>query len=567
MRLIRRLSISLRFLLVIAIGIATPVVASIQSLVNLRHSLLESRASEVKHLDEAAWTLVASYHDSAAKGLMTEEAAKEAAKSALRGMRYDKTNYFFVWDMTGASVAHGGNRALEGRNFIAGPDAQKSPGVADMVSKLVGIARDQKEGLVRYQIPRAGQSLSEDKIGYSKLFEPWGWAVGTGAYVSDIDALFWSEAKWALSLTACLTVIAALLSFILARDLARALRGLTRSVNSLASGDLAVAIPSTERGDEVGVMARAMQMFRSALLRTRDLENDTVLARNGAERERRAATLAMADGFHAAVSGIVGAVQSAAAGMQETAQGMTLTATATARQSSAVADAANETATNVNTVAAAAEELGASVEEIGRQVNGSADLAKAAVGDAEQTSALVHELDAAAERIGEAVAMISQIAGQTNLLALNATIEAARAGEAGRGFAVVATEVKELAGQTARATDEISGHVARIQGSTVGVVSAIAGIRTRVQEISAVAASIATAVAQQGAATQEIVRNIGRAAKGTGAVTLTVVDVSQAAEVTGTAATQVLASAVEVTRQSQQLSAEIARFLDTVRAA
>ena len=562
-----RLSISRRILLVLAIGIATPAFVSVQSLINVRRSLLDARAAEVRNLDEAAWTLVSRYHESAAKGLMTEDAAKEAAKSAVRNMRYDQTNYFFIWDLSGTSVAHGGNSALEGRNFLTGPDAAKSPGVADMVGKLVEVARDRKEGFAHYQIPKAGQTVALDKIGYSKLFEPWGWAIGTGAYVSDIDAFFWSEAQWGLIVAACLTVIAACLTFVLARDLTRSLRGLTGAVNALAGGDLTVTIPAVDRGDEVGVMARAMQVFRAALMRTRVLEDETAAVRTGAERDRRGATRAMADGFQQAVSGIVGAVQSAAAGMQETAQGMSQTATETAHRSSAVAGAASETAANVNTVAAAAEELGASVQEIGRQVNGSADLAKAAVEQAEQTAAQVQELNAAAIHIGEAVAMIAQIAGQTNLLALNATIEAARAGEAGRGFAVVASEVKALASQTARATEEITGHVGRIQGSTVGAVSAIAGIRTRVQEISAAATSIAAAVEQQGAATREIVRNIGQAAKGTGAVTRTIVDVSDAAETTGTAAAQVLASAVEVTRQSRQLSAEITRFLTTVRAA
>ncbi len=498
---------------------------------------------------------------------MTQEAAQEAAKSAIRSMRYDATNYFFIWDLTGTSVAHGGNRALEGRNFITGPDAGKNPGVADMVGKLVQVARDRKEGFADYQIPKAGQTVALDKIGYAKLFEPWGWAIGTGAYVSDIDAFFWEKARWSLIVAACLTAIAALLSTMLARDLARSLRGLTGAVNALAGGDLTVTIPAVDRGDEVGVMARAMQVFRGALMRTRDLEDETASARVGADQQRLAATRAMADGFEAAVGDIVGAVQSAAADMQETAQSMSRTATQTAHQSSAVAGAASETAANVNTVAAAAEELGVSVQEISRQVNSSADLAKAAVTEAVETAALVQELSLAAAKVGDVVSLISGIAAQTNLLALNATIEAARAGEAGRGFAVVAAEVKDLATQTAKATEEISGQIGRIQGSTGQAVTAIGGIGARIREISSVSTTIAAAVEQQGAATQEIVRNIGQAAKGTDAVTLTISDVSEAAEATGSAAAQVLTSAGEVTLQSRQLSAEITRFLDTVRAA
>ena len=257
-----RLSVSRRILLVLAIGIATPAFVSIQSLVNVRSSLLAARASEVRHLDEAAWTLVANYHDQAMKGLMTEDSAKEAAKSAIREMRYDKTNYFFIWDLSGTGVAHGGNRTLEGRNFITGPDASKSPGVADMVGKLVRIARNQKEGFAYYRIPKAGQTISMDKIGYSKLFKPWGWAIGTGAYVADINADFWSKAQADLIIAACLTALTGFSSFVLGRDLSHSLRGLTRVVKILAAGDLTVAIPSIDRGDEVGVMAQAMQVFK-----------------------------------------------------------------------------------------------------------------------------------------------------------------------------------------------------------------------------------------------------------------------------------------------------------------
>ena len=368
----------------------------------------------------------------------------------------------------------------------------------------------------------------------------------------------------ALALAVSLAVV---LATLIVRSIARGIGSVVEPMTRLTAGDLDVAIPHQGTGTEIGRIADAVQVFKDGLLRMKRLEEETAQARAGAEAQRRQAMREMAEGFERAVGGIVASVGKAAGELQATAQAMSGTATETASQSVSVAAAAEEAACNVETVAAAAEELGSSVQEIGRQVQGSAELAGAAVREASATAELVQELSGATARIGDVVKLISAIAGQTNLLALNATIEAARAGEAGRGFAVVATEVKELAGQTARATDEIGTQIARIQGATAESVRAIAAIRGRIGEISAVATSIAAAVEEQGAATQEIVRNVAQAATGTGEVTANIAGVAGAAEETGAAAAQVLASASDLSRQSDHLGHEVGRFLANVRAA
>ncbi|MEN3234244.1 HAMP domain-containing methyl-accepting chemotaxis protein [Methylobacterium ajmalii] len=357
-------------------------------------------------------------------------------------------------------------------------------------------------------------------------------------------------------------------ALLLMLNIQRPLTRLVAVLERMAAGEIDATIAEARRGDEIGALGRAVESIKTMVARkaAEDLERRQI-ADAAAAAARQTAMIEMADGFEAAVGGIVGAVSSSASELQVTAQSMTATATQTAAQSTSVAAAAEEAATNVGTVAAAAEELGASISEIGRQVSGSAQLAQRAVSEADHTTQFVQALGQTSAKIGDMVGLISNIASQTNLLALNATIEAARAGEAGRGFAVVAAEVKELANQTARATDEIARQIGEVRGVTDQTVGAIETITALIREIDVVATSIAAAVEQQGAATQEIVRNVAQASVGTSAVTGNIAGVAQASETTGMAATQVLTSASALSRQSEQLTAEVHRFLATVRAA
>ena len=360
-------------------------------------------------------------------------------------------------------------------------------------------------------------------------------------------------------------LLAILLTALIVRGVSGGIASVVAPMRALAMGDLAAEVPHRGERNEIGLIADAVQVFKEALLRTRVLEAETAHARLAAEEQRKQVMAELAEGFEHAVGGILGLVSTSATELQAMAQTLSVTASHTAGQSTTVSASAAAAASNVNMVAAAAEELGSSVREIGRQVDGSACIAQVAVGEAAQTAALVQDLSTAAAKIGDVVAMISTIAGQTNLLALNATIEAARAGEAGRGFAVVATEVKELAGQTARAPGEISAQIACIQDATGHAVTAIVGITARIREIDDVATSIAAAVEQQGAATQEIVRNIGQAAQGTDAVTGSITGVASGAEQTDAAASQLLCAASALWRQSEHLGTEVSRFLATVR--
>jgi methyl-accepting chemotaxis protein len=363
-----------------------------------------------------------------------------------------------------------------------------------------------------------------------------------------------------------LLVACGLAGLIVITAVTRPLGRITRALERLAAGDLDIAVEGTERRDEVGVLARALGVFRDNAAEARRL--GALQAEEDAAKMRRAERLdAVTRSFETTATGLTEGLAAAATEMEATAHSMTGIAEGTNQQAVALAAASAQTSGNVQTVASATEELSISIQEITRQVARSAEIAASAVVSARDTDATIRDLATTAEKIGDVVAMISTIAGQTNLLALNATIEAARAGDAGRGFAVVATEVKELAAQTSRATDEIAGQISAIQGATRGAVTAVRGIGETISGMADIATQVAAAMEQQGAATREIARNVQEAAHGTEQVTGNVGEVRRGAGETGSAATQVLGAARELATHSNTLGQTVRNFLGEVKAA
>ena len=553
------LRISTKFLITIGVFIVGVIAVAAMGLMELRQNLVEDRKIKVHDIVTIAQQVVAAEGKLAESGAVSQPDAMARAKAALGSLRFGNDDYIFVIDSKGVNLVHP-NPKVVGQNMLDNRDSDGKYFSRELMAAAAG------GGYVSYRYPRGAGGEPLPKISYALEYKPWGWMIGSGIYIDDIDAIFWSQVVHiGLLIGVTLAAIVAF-CFLLGRSITKPLGVITGSMQRLAEGDKTITVAYVERGDEVGALAKSLSVFRENAQRIESMEEDRRAAEAKATQDRRAATMKLADDFEHRVKAVVDAVSTASQDMRGMAGQLQKTAEETSRRSTLVAGASEEASTNVQTVASAAEELSASISEISRQVAHAASIAQRAVGETRETDEMIQGLATAAAKIGEVVSLISDVASQTNLLALNATIEAARAGEAGKGFAVVASEVKALANQTGKATEEIAGQVAAIQSATNSAVAAIKRIGSTIGEVNEVSSSIASAVEEQGAATKEITRNTQEASRGTQEVSANIAGVSQGASETGSSASKVLTGADELGGQATRLKGEVDRFLAEVRA-
>ena len=355
--------------------------------------------------------------------------------------------------------------------------------------------------------------------------------------------------------------------FFAARAVTRPIGGITDTMDRLANGDYTAEVPYRERADEIGAMAKTVEVFKQNGLEVERLKEEQAAADARAVEEKRRTMQSLADEFETTIGEVIESLTATAGDLKVTAQGVSAVAEETTVQSSTVAAAAEESSVNVQTVSSATEEMSASIHEMQQQVDRSRATVVNATQSVSQATAQVTGLSNAAEQIGEVLELIRDIAEQTNLLALNATIEAARAGEAGKGFAVVASEVKGLATQTQKATEEIRSQIEAVQGESRSAVTAIEAIRDVIAQVTEISEAIATGIGEQGAATGEIAQNAQQAAAGTQEVSASVQGVSQAAQQAAEASTRLLEFSQTLDTHSTTLRERVDGFISRIRAA
>jgi methyl-accepting chemotaxis protein len=538
---------------------ALALVASIGAGASLMHQrMIADRLDKLTAMVQSARELAASLEAEVEAHNLTRDQALAQMRKAIHAMQFDHgTGYIGAMTESGLFLMHGADPGLEGKPT---PIAAGGKSLATLANEALGGSDD---AVISYMFPKPGQTQPLLKISALARFSPWRTIFFSGAYTDDLDADFRSVQLHLASIGGVILLVILVSAWLINRDISGSLGRLRTAMAALAKGDLATAIPGTNRHDEVGTMAGTVLVFKDHMLKEARLDAEQEKERERAAEAKRAALIEMAEKIENESKRAVQEVSRRASLMAENASTMSRSANQTGTSARSAATAAAQALANAQTVASAAEELTASIREISGQVSHSTAVVTRAVEAGHATRDTMETLNEHVARIGVVADMIREIAGKTNLLALNATIEAARAGDAGKGFAVVASEVKQLATQTAHSTEEIARHIADVRTATSASVTAVSDIEQTIGEINAIAGSIAAAVEQQGAATAEIARNVTQTATAANVMTERVGEVSAEAERTGKQAAEVQENTAGLDTAVQDLRRSIVQLVRT----
>jgi len=508
MNSLRNVSISRRLWLILIVAVLMLLTQGMLMLKQIHNDLYQAKAQKTQHVVQTANGVLAYYQSLETAGTLSREAAQKQALSVIRGLRYDQNDYFWINDLTPVMVMHPANPKLEGQNL----SAIKDPDGFALFNEMVNIAKTKGAGMVDYRWPKPGADAPVQKTSYVQLFQPWGWIIGSGVYIDDMQAEFYTQVRQASFIGLGIALLMGLLVALIARSIVRPLRETVHAMANIASGESDLTRTLDTHGqDEVTELARHFNGFTAKLrlvvsqlqVSAGALEQSSAdLGSNASQAQERS---------------------------QQQSQQMELVATAINEVTYGVQDVAK------NAEHAASEMRDAEAQAQQGQVNidGSLQQIDQLSSTIDQAVEVIRTLAAESTQIGSVLEVIRSIAEQTNLLALNAAIEAARAGEQGRGFAVVADEVRLLAQRTQKSTAEIQSMIERLQNHSEAAVKVISdssrasqltieqaglagqslnAIGQALRNLNGLNASIASATLQQAHVVEDINQNVTQAA-------------------------------------------------------
>ncbi len=524
MRRLAALSIVVRLaivVLVMAVGLGA--LAGIAARQDASRIMAEREAA-TRSVVETALGVIQYYGAEETAGRLSQADAQAAAAAAVGAMRYGGNNYFWINDMTPTMVMHPIKPELNGTDLTANAD----PDGLHLFVEMVKVVKADGAGFVAYQWPKPEVTAPQPKISYVAGYEPWGWVVGSGIYVDDVQAVALADSRVLIGSALGILLLAGGLSTVVGRSIVRPIR---RATDVLRSGNLTTRLDAGAGRTELDHLAVAL--------------NETL--------DRTAVVVTE-------VSSAAGQLDAAVLRLMGTSDGITRTAEDAQERTTTVTAAASSVTTGIEMVASGTHEMGASISEISKNATAVAQIAASAVIAAEATNATVAALGATSAEIGTVVKAITAIAEQTNLLALNATIEAARAGDAGKGFAVVASEVKELARETAHATGDIAGRVVAIQTAVTRAASEIGQIASIIGQINDYQVTIAGAVEEQTATTSAMAESVSSVASASQTMVADLEEVDRATRGTTHELEAIFAEARELASTSASLQQAVAGF-------
>lgn len=504
MNTLRSMSISSRLWLMLVVAVAMLVVLGLLMLRQIHGDLYQAKAEKTRHVVQTAAGVLAHFQGLEVAGTLSRDAAQQQALQVVRALRYDHDDYFWINDLTPRMIMHPANPKLDGQDL----SSIRDPDGFAVFNEMVALARQQDAGPVNYRWPKPGASEPVAKTSYIQLFKPWGWIIGSGVYVDDVQAEFARQLRDASLLGVVIALLMGLTVWVIARSIARPLQQAVHAMGNIASGE-------------------------SDLTRRLDTHGRDELTQLGEHFNR----------FNGKLQGVIGQLQGAAHALANSAERVGANAGAAQQQSAQQSQQMDQVATAVNEVTYAVQDVAKTAEQAagemhtaqqqvthGQQaIHGSLAQIDRLSMTIEQAVQVIRDLAGHSTRIGGVLDVIRSIAEQTNLLALNAAIEAARAGEQGRGFAVVADEVRLLAHRTAQSTAEIHSMIEHLQSQSDAAVKAIdtsseasrqtveqareAGasldaINQALHNLTALNASIASATLQQSHVVEDINRNV-----------------------------------------------------------